>query len=147
MTANYPWYDSPWLGSYVQARQLIKRDYPNHLDEFTEAFEPLRTRGNFQVQKLEEGLTPEELLEAVGVVSTLKPTELEKQELLSFGRVLIHHHPYFDRLHSGFAGRISDAVNEAVEPSYSFLKSVQQSGRLPGPHGRTFSQVDPGHLY
>lgn len=39
----FPWYDSPWLATYVRAKAWIARTHPARLAEFEARLAPLRT--------------------------------------------------------------------------------------------------------
>ena len=41
VTPTFPWYDSPWLQAYVEAKAIIRRECPDKLAEFESAMERL----------------------------------------------------------------------------------------------------------
>lgn len=124
---NYPWYDSGWLHAYAQAQDIVKQQYPSRLSEFVEAFEPLRTRSDFQVTK-QQILAPEILHESRELIENLDINQLGKQELFSFGRLVVSDHPYFNQLQDSLTTRVGNTVGEEVEPSYNFLSLYNDLG-------------------
>ena len=128
MTYTYPWYDSPWLRTYMQAQEIIKQHAPHRLAEFINAFDPLRTRPDYQVEKINEVFEPTLLKEIRDFVDTLKTGEMEKQELLNFGRLVVHDDPYFNQLQKKLTDLVSERVQEPVEPCYNFLSLYNNLG-------------------
>jgi len=128
MKNNYPWYDSNWLNSYVQAKQIIKENYPSLLNNFIESTDVLKVRQDFQAIKYEHTFDRETLLEVNNFIRELQQSELGKQELFSFGRLLIHDHPFFNQLQNKFVDLVSEAAQEQVEPYYNFLSLYNNLG-------------------
>ena len=51
---EFPWYDSIWLSSYLQARTFLEQHRPDKLDEFEHALSVLRTNPDFDVTVLDD---------------------------------------------------------------------------------------------
>ena len=128
MKNNYPWYDSQWLSSYVIAKKIIKQYNPTLLEEFVCRTDLLRTRFDFQVTKLPNIVNKTTLKETREFLKELPPNELEKQELFKFGRMVIHDHPYLNRLQKTFTTLVSEIAQEPVEPYYNFLSLYNNLG-------------------
>ena len=124
----YPWYDSLWLGAFVNAKRIVKLYYPKKLKEFIGAFDPLKTRPDFQVQKYDSVLEQTILLEAQALIHSLSHESLEKQEFFKFGRMVVHDHSYFNQLQESLTELVSDAVQEPLESSYNFLSFYNNLG-------------------
>lgn len=125
---EFPWYDSPWLGSYVRARQHIAAHHPARLDEFEAMFAVLRTPPEFQVKHLPQLLDADVHDQLKQMVATLTLAETERHELLAFGRLVIHDKPLLCRLQQEMTARVSEWVGEEVEPSYNFLSLYNNLG-------------------
>ena len=128
MKNNYPWYDSQWLNSYVQAKSIIKQHNPALLEEFVNTTNLLRTRSDFQVTKLPNVFNEVTLAETRELIEVLQTDELEKQELFQFGRMVVHDHPYLNRLQKIFTDLVSEIAQEPVEPYYNFLSLYNNLG-------------------
>jgi hypothetical protein len=127
-TPQFPWYDSIWLTSYVRAKLYVAQHHPDKLEDFVAAFAPLRTEPNFHptlVQDLFDDETRDQLRQ---LVATLERAELERHELFSFGRLIVHNHPVLTDLQKGLTARMSDWAGEAVEPCYNFLSLYNNLG-------------------
>ena len=118
---RFPWYDSSWLTSYLLAKAYIQEHYPRRLSEFTQAFEILRTAPDFKVKKLPDLFPATLRAEMRQIIKGLNPAQFEKHEVLQFGRVVVHDHPFFIDLQRSMVEAISNCVNEPVEPCYNFL--------------------------
>ncbi len=146
MKRLYPWYDSNWLNSYVQAQEFIKRHYPARFHEFVDSFEPLRTSADFEVVQLGKILDEGSVGKIKEIIRDLQKEDLELHEIFRFGRFVIHDHPFLTQLQESLTDLVSDRVNEPVEPTYNFLSLYTKLG-VQGSPGRAQSQMDPGHLY
>jgi hypothetical protein len=124
----FPWYDSIWLSAYVRAKRLIQDDYPHKYLEFIDAFAPLRTRLDFQTMTIDNIFTDETFTQIEDAIAKLSKDELERQELLKFGRFVVHDHASFTQLHHLITPLVSDLVGELVEPSYNFLSLYNNLG-------------------
>lgn len=125
---KYPWYDSPWLSAYVKAKGILERHCPEKLDDFVGAMEVFRTRPDFEAVKLDEVFDEVTLLKIKGVVGEFRSEELEKDELLSFGRQVVHDDPRFTKLQERLTDLVSEKVAEEVEPCYNFLSLYNNLG-------------------
>ncbi|WP_310423335.1 hypothetical protein [Chamaesiphon sp. VAR_48_metabat_135_sub] len=124
----FPWYDSIWLSDYVRAKRLIETNYPNKYLEFVDAFEPLKTRSNFETMTIDNIFDDETFARIEDSIAQLSKSELERQELLRFGRLVVHDNAYFTELHHQITPLVSDLVGELVEPSYNFLSLYNNLG-------------------
>src|SRR5262249_6405758 len=95
---RYPWYDSGWLSRFKNAKELIARIRPEKHSEFVRTFESLRTRPDFQIRHLDHVFDDAVIDKIKQSIRTLKLTELERHEILGFGRFVVHDHPYFTEL-------------------------------------------------
>ena len=85
---NFPWYDSNWLSSYVQARAFLTKHDPGKLNEFERAIAAFRTDPAFQPIRL-ESIFDDQVLERIRqTVAGYTLAQLELQELASFGRLV-----------------------------------------------------------
>lgn len=130
---SYPWYDSHWLAEYARCTALIQRVKPEALPEFVEALHIFQTRPDFQVRVLDRVFDAAELREIGRQVAALQPTDLELHEARSFGRFVVHNHPYFTELQQRTVPLMSEVVGEDVEVSYNFLSLYGALGVCP-PH-------------
>ncbi len=128
MTKRYPWYDSSWLSSYVNAKSLIKQNCPEKYELFTRTFDPLRTRTNFETIKISSVFDQSTLAKLKNLIKTLQEQELEKHEFFRFGRFVVHDHPFIQQIQAEMVDLVSDHVGEKVEPSYSFLSLYHNFG-------------------
>lgn len=129
MTAkNYPWYDSPWLSDYTQAKGILEKHHPDRLDEFVAAMDVLRTRSDFEAVKLDAVFDDSTKEKIKNIARSFVSSELEKDELLSFGRQVVHDDPRFTKLQGEVVDLVSEAVGEAVEPCYNFLSLYNNLG-------------------
>ena len=124
----FPWYDSIWLSDYVRAKRLIETDYSDKYLEFVDAFEPLRTRSNFETMTIENIFDDKTFTQIEDSIATLSTAELEREELLKFGRLVVHDNAYFTQLHHQITPLVSELVGESVEPSYNFLSLYNNLG-------------------
>jgi hypothetical protein len=128
---NYPWYDSSWLKAYRRAIELIKQICPEKLMEFENAFACLRTRNDFQVRHFPRVFDDAVVAQIKQAVLKLQPTQLELHEAQTFGRFVVHDHPYFTKLHQSIVDLVSEAAEEAVEAEYNFLSIYTGFGVCP----------------
>src|SRR5262245_27707676 len=94
----FPWYDSVWLTNYERAKAIIKIVRPHSLAAFVDAFRVFHTQPDFEVRLLDRPFDDDTLAEIRARVALLKPTELERHETRSFGRFVVHDHPFFTEL-------------------------------------------------
>jgi len=132
MKANdYPWYDSLWLSAYTKAKDLLEKYHPDRLADFVDAMDVLKTRSNFEAVKLDGIFDDSTIKEIKNIASRFESSELEKDELLSFGRQVVHRDARFTKLQENVTGLVSEIVGEAVEPGYNFLSLYNNLGVLP----------------
>lgn len=110
MSKSYPWYDAVWLDRYMRARELIRRQYPAKLAEFLQAFACLRTRPDFEVQRLPRVFDDAVLGDIKQAIRALPPMGLELHEVRSFGRFIVHDHPLFTELQKTTEELVSKAA-------------------------------------
>ncbi len=125
---RFPWYDSVWLDAYCFARETVSSGYPDRLNEFDEFFQVFQTDPEFQVSKHDNVLAPGRLDELKELIASLASHDLEKQELLSFGRFVVHDHPVFDDIQAELTELASRLAKESLEPSYNFLSLYNNLG-------------------
>ncbi|MFT5483377.1 MAG: hypothetical protein ACI9GW_002034 [Halieaceae bacterium] len=126
---HIPWYDSPWLSAYLQARDIVKSVSAETLEEFEQTLSVFRTRPDFQVCQPKQVLDAEVIEQLKQLIKNLDPTTLEKHELLQFGRMVVHNHPGINIIQARLADKVSELVGEEVEPSYSFLSLYNNLGK------------------
>lgn len=127
----YPWYDSVWLTEYTRAKTTIETTRPEVLRAFVDAFRIFHTPPSFRVRRLERIFDDDTLAEIQRVARSLRPTDLELHEARTFGRFVVHDHPYFTALHHRIVPIVSEVVGEPVEPAYSFLSLYGNLGVCP----------------
>ena len=135
MTANatpqpvsFPWYDSPWLCAYVEARQILGERQPALLPEFEKALEVFQVPLGFQATQLPQLLSEDDHAMIKAVIAGLQEEDLELHEFMRFGRTIVHDLPQLHALQSSLVPLISEVVGEAVEASYSFLSLYNNLG-------------------
>lgn len=128
METNYPWYDGVWLRQYGQAKQIITAFCPERLEEFINKLSVFKTDTSFEVIEYKAIFTDEKLAEVKQFVNTIKMNEYEKQEFLSFGRLIKHDLPYFTQLQRELTATMSQIVGQEVEPCYNFLSLYNNFG-------------------
>ncbi len=125
---QFPWYDSPWLSSYVAAKAFLAKNYPQKLPEFTGAFDVLRTASEFCVKEMPPLFDEPTQEKMRDLIKQLTKEQSEKHEVLSFGRLIVHDHKFFNHLQHTIMDLVSEAVNEPLEPSYNFLSLYNNLG-------------------
>lgn len=134
----YRWYDSGFLKDYAAARMFLRLIMPEQHDRFVAAFDPLRTRPDFQVRTLTDVLDQGRMARLREVVASLGFVDLasssgSRNEKRNFGRFLYRDHPYFDTLQRELTPVVSEMVGEEVTPTYNFLSLYTDMGMCP-PH-------------
>lgn len=124
----FPWYDSPWLASFVRAKAFLRARHPGRLKDFERSFDVLRTDPAFEVKQVRDIISAEDhaRLKALALAEAAAPRE--RYEMLRFGRLIVHDAELCTELQAKLTGRISDLVNEAVEPCYNFLSLYNNLG-------------------
>ena len=125
---EFPWYDSPWLQSYVTAKRIISEIAPEKLPEFVAVLGILQAPPSFEVKKVREVLSQSDLEMALDIVRDLKAEDYEQHEVLQFGRQIVHNEPEFTRLQQKLTERVSELAEEELEPSYNFLSLYNNLG-------------------
>jgi hypothetical protein len=125
---GFPWYDSPWLATYLQAKAWIARTHPARLAEFEARLAPLRTNPAFEVKPVPQVFDEHTLKKIRDTIHDLKPAQLELHEAREFGRIIVHDHSYFTELQRSLVDLVGEAVGEHVEPSYNFLSLYTKAG-------------------
>lgn len=128
---KFPWYDSAWLRKFEKAKELLKQENPELLNDFLNTMGRLRTNEDFKVRSLSKLFDQESLTEIKKRISELKSAQLEKHESLSFGRLLVRNDPFFNDLQQNLIGLVSEQVKEEVEISYNFLSLYSNLGICP----------------
>jgi len=126
--APYPWYDSWWLGKYLEAQAIIQRVRPEALPDFIRVLAPLHTDPSFRTTLLDQPFDAGTLDAVRKVVKTLRPSDLELHEARAFGRFVVHDHPMFVELQRRAVPIVSEVVGEPVDASYSFLSLYATRG-------------------
>ncbi len=133
MSRKFPWYDSGWLSRFVSAKEIVRRHYPERLGEFVEAFDILRTPENFREKQIDKPLREDAFQKALDTIRAIPADRLNKDEFLFMGRHKAYELPLFAQIQEAFTDRVSEEVNEQVEPSYHFLSLYSGIGSL-SPH-------------
>jgi hypothetical protein len=127
-STRFPWYDSVWLSTFVDAQRVIQEACPHRLDEFVHAFDVLKTRSDFQVRFLPQVFNEAVMDQIQTAVRALKMTDFGMHELELFGRFVIHDLPLFQELQRQTLPLVNEIVGEEVEPSYNFLSMYTKHG-------------------
>lgn len=125
---KYPWYDSLWLRDYVKAKGIIAQYCPDKLETFNESMDVFRTRSNFEAVKLKGVFDSSTVGQIKEIVREFRSEQLEKNEMLSFGRQVVHDDPRFTALQQTVTDLVSENVGESVEPCYNFLSLYNNLG-------------------
>ena len=127
----FPWYDGEWLSSYIKAKKYFKNKLPHRLRDFENSMQLFRTRLDFKIQKIDRVFDASIMTEINSLIKNLKNEEFELHEWDTFGRRIIHDHPFFDHLQLKLTELVSEAVKEEVEPCYNFLSLYNRLGICP----------------
>lgn len=130
---DYPWYDSWWLAEYARAKTLLAAARPDMLERFVERLAIFDAPAGFTARTIDDVLDDATFARIRETIRRLRPHELELHEARTFGRFVVHNHPYFSELHRALTPLVAAAAGEAVEPSYNFL-SLYASGGVCAPH-------------
>ena len=125
---DLPWYDASWLHRFLAAQQLVKQHQPERLADFLQAFEPLQTPADFAVRNVPDVFTETTLQDIRDTIAALPQSAYEGHEVGSFGRSVVHDHPFFTELQQSFVPLVSELAGEEVEPSYNFLSLYSRFG-------------------
>ncbi|MCH2097009.1 MAG: hypothetical protein MK142_01335 [Pseudomonadales bacterium] len=122
------WYDAYWQASYDRALNFLAKAYPKDAEAFVEALASFRVPHSFEARQLRAFFDAERIAEMREVIAGLPKAELEAHELLPYGRLVLHDHPYFTDLQDELVERVGEGVGEAVEASYNFLSLYNNLG-------------------
>lgn len=140
MSVRYPWYDSPWLRAYANARAWLEQHDPHQVARLEDLVAPLRTDPDFEVITIDDMLDPETFHGVLEVVDGLALPAIDNSEISQFGRVVVWNEPRFTQLQKILADRVSLLVGEAVVPTYNFLSLYTAVGRcephMDAPHAK-----------
>lgn len=128
---RYPWYDSWWLELYVRAKEFIGQNHAQRLDDFIRALEPLRTRQDFELRRLEGFFSAAQEATIRRAFQSIVPDQLELHEVKSYGRYVVHNPPMLAAVHAEIAPAVGELVGEAVEPAYSVFALYTRAGKCP----------------
>ncbi len=130
-TDRFPWYDGYWLRAFAEVREYLATHDPDTLQDFLAKTDVFRTDPGFSVRHLPTVCTPEVMEGVRSLTRSLSPSDLELHEAKTFGRWVVHNHPYLTELQRDATSRVSDLCGEEVEPRYNFLSMYTQLGRCP----------------
>ena len=140
MNAGFPWYDSPWLRAYADARAWLKQHHPDQVARLEHLVAPLRTDPDFDVITINDMLDPATFRGVLEVLDNLNLPAIDNSEISQFGRVVVWNEPHFTQLQADLVDRVSDLVGEAVVPTYNFLSLYTAIGRcephMDAPHAK-----------
>ncbi|MCB2076250.1 MAG: hypothetical protein KDE55_00980 [Novosphingobium sp.] len=125
------WYDAHFLYQFEAAKMFLQAVRPDEVERFVSAFEPLRTRADFQVCRFSNVLDDEAVQQATDLIRGLTTEQLKSFAMEGFGRSFLHNHPQFAALHESMAAIVSQAAGETVEPSYTYLSLYNRDGVCP----------------
>jgi hypothetical protein len=127
-THTFPWYDSWWHTSYLRARDYLAAHHPEKLAGFNSAMAAFRTPADFRPFVLRDALDEADHQALLALATAPQQEDLEKHELFSFGRFVIHNHPVMTAMQLRLVERMSDWVGEPVEARYNFLSLYNNLG-------------------
>jgi hypothetical protein len=130
-TPNFPWYDGFWLGAYYRAQGIIRTHAPEKLVHFEAEMDKFRTRLDFEVTEIPNIFGDTVLAEVRTLIEEIKSERLEKHEIMSFGRLVVHDLDFFTKLSEKLAPKVAEIVGEEVEPCYNFLSLYSNIGVCP----------------
>lgn len=125
---DYPWYDSCFLRKYRAALRLIEEVKPSRAAEFIRAFAPLQTRPDFKTVPIDRVFDGDVLQEIRSIVRGISPSQFERHEVESFGRLVVHDHPRFNELQRDVQELASELAGERLVPTYNFLSLYDETG-------------------
>ena len=131
--ASFPWYDGGWLRQYEAALLLIDQVKPSLRPAFVDAMAPLRTAPGFRERLVAAPFGEEVLHRMRAIIRDLPSSQVERHEIGTFGRGVVHDHPWFTELQRAIVPLACELAGEAVEPTYNFLSLYDDLGVCP-PH-------------
>ena len=129
------WYDAHFLMIYEAVKRYVGLVRPDRLDAFVNGFECLRTANDFSERDASDVFSNEMRMQIEKVVAEISNAKFEDDELLAFGRHVVHDHPYFSELQELVVPRVSELAGCELEPGYNFLS-------LYGEHGKCALHMD-----
>ncbi len=129
------WYDAQFLVIYEAARRFIALVRPDRLKTFEQGFEILRTPRGFQVRKISDLFDTSTRSLVKEAVDEITEKQLERHEIASFGRFVVHDHPFFTELQEDLLPKVSRLAGCELETGYNFLS-------LYGPQGKCDLHMD-----
>lgn len=129
----FAWYDSHFLAKFEAARRMLTLVNPLLAEDFTSAFDVLRTDPDFKIGHVRELLAPDKFAELIAHVASVPPTILKSYENADFGRRILHGLPALTALQQELTSLVCELAGEEVEPCYNFLSLYDGGGRCP-PH-------------
>lgn len=131
MSDRFPWYDSNWLGAYVDAKRYIAHRHPGHLESFVATFDKLRTRPDFEVKRIGKVFDEATMAKIKETIASLEFNRFETHESPYMGRIIVHNHAYFAELQKEILPLVSELAGEPLDPLYNFLSLYTTLGRCP----------------
>ena len=127
--AEPTWYDAQFLVIYEAARRFISLVRPDRLKAFERGFEILRTPRDFQIRKITNLLDASIRSLVKEAVDEIAENQLERHELTSFGRFVLHDHPFFTELQEELLPEVSRLAGCDLETGYNFLSLYGRHGK------------------
>jgi hypothetical protein len=122
------WYDSLFLRAFEAARTFLGEVSPHKVDSFVAGFAPLQPPAGFRQSKVANFLSASEFARVRREVAAIGPQRMELHEVASFGREILHDHPYFRALQNDLLERVSAMAGVTLEPGYTFLSLYGPDG-------------------
>lgn len=129
-SVTYPWYDSTWLSRYVRARDHLAANDPDQSARFVEAMCRFRlTDRSFSPVVVDDIIDDDTLDRIRSEVAARQNGPVERHEVETFGRDVIHDNPFFLQLQAEVRERVEGIVGHELELSYNFLSLYGSDGR------------------
>lgn len=125
----FPWYDAHFLQMFEATKRFLAQVRPDALQPFSEALDQVRTPRTFAVRQIENLFSADVQHSIRQTVASLPQASLELHEVQSFGRNVVHDHPYFLQLQQELLGQVSELVGCEVEAGYNFLSLYGNMGK------------------
>ena len=123
-----PWYDSHFIRRLEAAKIYLADVSPEKLDPFLGGFAPLEPRDDFAVVDFSDVFCEETHQQIVDVTRSMPVEALSQHEAESFGRNIVHDHPFFTELQQRILPRMTDALGQELESGYNFLSLYGEGG-------------------
>lgn len=128
-----PWYDAHFLRRFEAAKQYLALLAPDVLDEFVAGFAPLRPPADFAIRKVDALFDTATRAQIVEIARNIPAQQLERHEIIDFGRHVVHDHPTFIALQRAILPRVSELAGRQLEAGYNFLSLYGGAGKC-DPH-------------